>query len=48
VILGAPIGARLSRRIGDRWIVRALALGLLSVGVRLVLLAMHPAPGAVP
>lgn len=38
VVAGAPIGARLSRRLRDRWIVLALAAALLVVGVRLAYL----------
>jgi len=37
--IGAPIGARLSRRLKDTWIVRGLAIALLLVGLRLMLLS---------
>lgn len=40
VILGAPLGARLSQRIHGAWIVRALAVALGLVGVRLVWMAI--------
>ena len=35
--IGAPFGAWLSTRIGGRWILRGLAIGLASVGLRLLL-----------
>lgn len=37
VLLGAPLGAWLSNRVDGRWILRALALALASVGLRLLL-----------
>jgi uncharacterized membrane protein YfcA len=36
VLLGAQIGARLSNRVGGRWIIRGLALALVFVGIRLI------------
>jgi uncharacterized membrane protein YfcA len=35
-LLGAQIGARLSNRVGGRWIIRGLALALVFVGIRLI------------
>ena len=35
-LLGAQIGARISSRVNGRWIMRSLALALISVGVRLL------------
>jgi len=40
VVVGAQLGARLSRRVGGKWIIRGLALAMLFVGVRLVLGAL--------
>lgn len=40
VILGAQLGAALSRRIHGRWIMRSLALALTLVGVRIVILRL--------
>lgn len=37
VLVGAPLGARLSTRIHGRWIMRALAVALALVGIRLLL-----------
>jgi uncharacterized membrane protein YfcA len=37
VVVGAQLGARLSNRVGGKWIIRGLALAMLFVGVRLVL-----------
>jgi uncharacterized membrane protein YfcA len=37
VLIGAQFGAALSSRIHGRWILRALALAIASVGLRLVL-----------
>ncbi|ACZ43256.1 protein of unknown function DUF81 [Thermobaculum terrenum ATCC BAA-798] len=37
VLAGAPVGARLSQRLGGKTILRALALGLMLVGIRLLL-----------
>lgn len=37
VIIGAQLGAFLSHHVNDKWIIRALALALLSLGVRFVL-----------
>lgn len=36
-VLGAPVGARLSKKTKGAWILRGLALALLAVGVRLIL-----------
>lgn len=36
VIIGAQVGARLSNRVGGKWIIRALAIALLFVGIRLI------------
>ncbi len=36
VIIGAQVGAHLSTRMKDFWIIRALALALLSVGIRFI------------
>jgi uncharacterized membrane protein YfcA len=36
VVVGAPLGARLSTKMSDRWIMMGLAAALLVVGVRLV------------
>lgn len=36
VMVGAPLGARLSRHVRDAWILRTLAVALVLVGVRLV------------
>jgi uncharacterized membrane protein YfcA len=38
VLLGAPCGAALSSRVHGEWILRALALALIAVGLRLLLL----------
>ena len=35
-VIGAPVGARLSRRARGAWILRGLALALLAVGIRLL------------
>ncbi len=40
VLLGAPVGARISCRIQDVWIMRGLALLLVMVGVRTILAAL--------
>jgi uncharacterized membrane protein YfcA len=40
VVVGAQVGARLSRRVGGKSIIRGLALAMLFVGVRLVLGAL--------
>ena len=37
VVLGAQAGARLSNRVGGKWILRGLALAMVFVGVRLIL-----------
>jgi uncharacterized membrane protein YfcA len=37
VLAGAQLGAALSQRVHGAWILRALALGILAVGARLVL-----------
>lgn len=39
---GAQLGARLSHRIHGRWIMRALAVALALVGVRILIAAMRP------
>jgi uncharacterized protein len=39
VILGAPLGARISKRVHGRWIMRGLAVALGLVGVRILALA---------
>jgi len=36
VVLGAQVGARLSTRVGGKWIIRGLAMALLFVGARLI------------
>jgi uncharacterized protein len=36
VLLGAQLGARLSNRVGGKWIIRGLALALVFVGIRLI------------
>ena len=36
VVVGAQIGARLSTRVGGKWIMRCLAVVMLFVGVRLI------------
>lgn len=40
VLLGAQLGARLSIRVHGDWIIRGLAIGLGSVGVRILLMAV--------
>jgi uncharacterized protein len=40
VLLGAPLGARLSNRVRGGWIVRSLAVGLGFIGVRILLRAI--------
>ena len=37
VIIGAQVGAKLSNRVGGKWIIRGLATALLFVGIRLLL-----------
>jgi hypothetical protein len=37
VIIGAQLGAKLSNRVGGKWIIRGLATALLFVGIRLLL-----------
>jgi uncharacterized protein len=37
VVLGAQVGARLSNRVGGKWIIRGLALALVFVGIRLII-----------
>jgi hypothetical protein len=37
VVLGAQAGARLSNRVGGKWILRGLALAMVFVGIRLIL-----------
>ncbi|MCX7017306.1 MAG: sulfite exporter TauE/SafE family protein [Candidatus Sumerlaeota bacterium] len=41
VVLGAPLGARFSDRVQGRWIIRALAVSLALVGLRLIILAFE-------
>jgi uncharacterized protein len=36
VVVGAQAGARLSTRVGGRWIIRGLAVAMLFVGLRLI------------
>src|SRR6185503_202775 len=36
VLLGAQFGARLSNRVGGKWIIRGLAIALVFVGIRLI------------
>ncbi len=36
VLFGAQMGARLSNRVGGKWIIRGLALALVFVGIRLM------------
>jgi uncharacterized membrane protein YfcA len=43
-VVGAQLGARLSRRTAPAWIMRALALALAVVGVRVVLVALRHMP----
>jgi len=43
-VAGAQIGARLSRRIHGRWILRSLAVALGLVGIRILILALAPLP----
>jgi len=40
VLVGAQAGARLSNRVGGKWIIRGLALALFFVGVRLLLIEL--------
>ncbi len=40
VVFGAQVGARLSRRVHGTWIIRCLALALMTVGARVVFRAM--------
>jgi hypothetical protein len=37
VVLGAQAGARLSNRVGGKWIIRGLAVAMVFVGIRLIL-----------
>lgn len=37
VVLGAQVGARLSNRVGGKWIIRGLAIAMVLVGIRLIL-----------
>ncbi len=53
VVAGAPLGARLSRKLHDRWIVIALAAALLVVGARLAYIGASgqsppPSPASLP
>ncbi len=41
VVLGAQLGAFLSRRVGGSWIIRSLAAALGLVGVRILILVLH-------
>ena len=45
VVLGAPLGARYSDRVEGRWIIRALAIALCLVGLRLIVLAFEAGQG---
>ena len=40
VVLGAQAGARMSNRVGGKWIIRGLALAMVFVGIRLILTEM--------
>jgi uncharacterized membrane protein YfcA len=40
VLVGAQAGARLSNRVGGKWIIRALAVALAFVGLRLILVEL--------
>lgn len=40
VLIGAPLGARLSNRVHGDWIIRGLAIGLGLVGVRIFIMAL--------
>lgn len=42
VLVGAQLGARLSSRVRGVWIIRSLATALGLVGIRILLLALHP------
>jgi uncharacterized membrane protein YfcA len=39
VTLGAPIGAILSNRVQDNWIINGLAVGLAAVAIRILIMA---------
>ncbi len=41
VVFGAQVGARLSRRLKGTWIIRCLAVALMTVGARVVYRALH-------
>lgn len=41
VLIGSPIGAKLSSRVHGRWIIRVLAVALVMVGIRILIMAMH-------
>jgi len=40
VVVGAQLGARLSRRVGGKWIIRGLSAALIAVGIRILIKAM--------
>jgi uncharacterized membrane protein YfcA len=46
-LLGAPLGAYLSNRIGGAWIIRGLAIALGLVGVRILMNALQPMIGII-
>jgi uncharacterized protein len=39
-LAGAQVGARVSKRVHGKWILRSLAVGLMFVGLRILLLAI--------
>ena len=41
VVVGAQVGARLSRKLKGAWIIRCLAVALMTVGARVVYRALH-------
>ncbi|HRG97763.1 MAG TPA: sulfite exporter TauE/SafE family protein [Polyangiaceae bacterium] len=41
VVIGAQVGARLSRKLKGAWIIRCLAVALMTVGARVVYRALH-------
>ncbi len=41
VVLGAPLGAQLSRRLRGRWIIRGLALALGAAGIRILVMFLE-------
>jgi uncharacterized protein len=42
VVFGAQVGARLSKRVSGKWIIRGLSAALVAVGVRILLRALWP------